>query len=271
MKLCHGLSVPPQLWLWSIGGVPEGVPGGRSGQLQFALLGVAVGLLAACSAVAEDMQSTTDMAAVKAKAALCMALHELHRSRPSRSKSEIESEIPDLKKLFFEFYEGQRVAADSLYPNTFRTGQVGPLPTFEIVQVVGENEMHAMIGSGRFIIRGVSTADFADGQTCRSSRFWHVCGTESYETVSGGSKKVYVLQLAENQMLKVQPTRSYPWYDTKNKVLVVGELKAIDGSKVVFLSAGEEKTFPLSKFAAGDRDLLRVLWDRYGDSRPRPK
>jgi hypothetical protein len=200
---------------------------------------------------ASDPQRSTDEAAIDAKKELCIALNRGQTATP-------------LKEKFFEFYEGKRVVAQRLGPDTFRVGQVGLLSNVRVVQVQGPNKMLVSMGDGIFLLDNVATADVADGQNVSPQSWFYVRETETYETVAGGTKTVYVLTPCPNEKKpRVSPTRVYPWYDKKDEVVVTGEFKKLDGSKAIFSVNGQERAHALSKFTSGDRALLRLLGERY--------
>lgn len=208
---------------------------------------------------ASDLQTSTDRAALIAKSALCIALNR-------------GGDSSGLKEKFFAFYEGKVVSAGTLHPETFSIGQIGPLPAFKVMQVLGPNEMLASIGSSVFKLCDVSTADMADGQTIRPTDFFLVRTTDTYDTVAGATNTVYVLEFARDRMPEVKPTRVYPWYNRKDEVVITGEFKAIDGPDAVFLVKGEESSVRLTKFTPGDRALMRILMDKYPPDKPdKPK
>jgi hypothetical protein len=204
---------------------------------------------------ASDLQRSTDRAALRAKAELCIALNRGVASA-------------ELKEKFFAFYEGKIVSAGVLHPETFSIGQIGPLPSFKVTQILGPNEMLASIDSSVFKLRNVSTADMADGQRIRLTDFFVVRTTDTYDTVTGGTNTVYVLELAKRNMPEVKPTRVYPWYNRKDEVVITGEFKTIDGPNAVFLANGQEASERLTKFTPGDRALMRILLDRYPQEKP---
>jgi hypothetical protein len=210
------------------------------------------------AAMAADLQSSTDSAAVEAKKNLCIALNR-------------GGNIAELKEKFFEFYDGKIVSASRLRPEIFRIGQIGPLPTFKVVQVVGPNEMLASIDGKMFKIKGVSTADMADDQLIRLTDFFSVRTTETYNTVAGSTNTVYVLEPARGKMPEVKPSRVYPWFNKKDEVVITGEFKTINGPNAVFLVDGQESKVPLTKFTRGDRDVMRVILDRYPQEKPEDK
>ena len=198
-----------------------------------------------------DLQAATNEAAIEAKQSLCMALNQ-------------RRDTARLERQFFEFYEGQRIAGPRLHPRTFRIGEIGPIPAFDVVQVVGPDKMLVSVGSGMFFLENVRTADVADGQSISPTDWYQVGGTETYDTVAGSTKTVYVLKpCPEGKLPKVAATRVFPWYDKKDDVVVIGEFKAIDASRAVFLVNGTEERHALSKFTPGDRELLRMLSKRY--------
>ncbi len=212
-----------------------------------------VAILASASAepcLASDLQKSTDRAAVAAKKRLCIALNQ-------------GVESSQLRDRFFEFYEGQIVSAERLHPESFQTGQIGPLPPFEVLQVLGPNQMLASIDSGIFKLNDVATADVANRQTIRLDDFFIVRETETYATVAGSTNTVYILEPAKGEIPAVKPTRVYPWYNRKDEVMVVGEFTSINGPNAVFVVNGQESSIPLTKFTRGDRDLMRILQDRY--------
>jgi hypothetical protein len=202
------------------------------------------------SCLAADLQKSTNRAAVAAKKELCIALNQGADSAQSRDK-------------FLEFYDGKIVSAERLHPESFEIGQIGPLPPFRVIQVLGPNQMLVSIDSGVFKLNDVATADVANRQTIRLNDFFLVQQTETYETVAGGTNTVYILEPAKGKMPAVKPCRVYPWYNRKDEVVVVGEFKAINGPNAVFVVNGEESSVPLIKFTRGDRDLMRILEDRY--------
>jgi len=55
----------------------------------------------------------------------------------------------------------------------------------------------------------------------------------------------------------------YPWYSRKDEGVVVGEFTGINGPNAVFAANGQESSISLSKFTRGDRELMRILNDRY--------
>lgn len=173
------------------------------------------------------------------------------------------AESSQLRDRFFEFYEGKIVSAERLHPESFETGQIGPLPPFKVVQVLGPNQMLVSIDSGVFKLNDVATADVANRQTIRLNGFFLVQQTETYETVAGGTNTVYILEPAKGKMPEVKPCRVYPWYNRKDEVVVVGEFTGINGPNAVFVVNGQESSVPLIKFTRGDRDLMRILEDRY--------
>ena len=213
------------------------------------------------AAQASDLQTSTERAALNAKKDLCIALN--------RDKS--SPELKQLKQTFFDFYEGKLVSAGRLNPKTFSIGRIGPLPSFEVIQVLGPNEMLASIDSSVFKLRGVSTADVADGQSIRRTDFFSVRTTETYDTVAGATKTVYVLELSKGRMPEVKPTRVYEWYNTKDEVVITGEFKTINGPKAVFLVNGQELSERLMKFTPGDRALMRLLMEQYPQDTPEEK
>jgi hypothetical protein len=193
---------------------------------------------------------------VKAKKALCMALNQ-------------KQDTGRLAARFFDFYEGKTISSRYLNPQTFRTGQIGPISSFEVVQVVSRDRMLAKIDGGMFFVEGVSTVDIADDQDISPKQWFQVCETETYTTVANFAKTVYVLRpCPDSQLPKVTATRAYPWYDKKDNVVVTGEFKRIEGSKAVFDVDGVEETHALSKFTQGDRDVLRMIWKRYPPDEP---
>lgn len=205
---------------------------------------------------ASDLQTSTDLAALSAKADLCIALNRGGGSS-------------ELKEKFFAFYEGKVVSAGTLHPETFSIGQIGPLPPLKVMQVLGPNEMLASIGRSVFKLRDVSTADMADGQTIRPTAFFFVRTTDTYDTVAGATNTVYVLEFAKDRMPEVKPTRVYPWYNRKDEVVITGEFKTIDGPNAVFLVNGQESSERLTKFTPGDRALMRLLMDKYPQDKPK--
>ena len=217
------------------------------------------------AAQASDLQTSTERAALNAKKNLCIALN---REKSNRKKS--SPELKQLKQTFFDFYEGKLVSAGRLNPKTFSIGRIGPLPSFEVIQVLGPNEMLASIDSSVFKLRGVSTADVADGQSIRPTDFFSVRTTETYDTVAGATKTVYVLELS-GRMPEVKPTRVYDWYNTNDKVVITGEFKTINGPKAVFLVNGQESSERLTEFTPGDRDLMRLLMEQYPQDTPEEK
>lgn len=207
-------------------------------------------------AMGSDVQRSTDESAVKAKKALCMALNQ-------------KQDTGQLATRFFDFYEGKTISSRYLDPRTFRTGQIGPISSFKVVQVVTRDRMLAKIDGGMFFVEGVSTADIADDQDISPKQWFQVCETETYTTVANFAKTVYVLRpCPDSQLPKVTATRAYPWYDKKDNVVVTGELKRIEGAKAVFVVNGVEEAHALSKFTQGDRDLLRMIWKRYPPEEP---
>lgn len=224
--------------------------------LVHAFLGAWGALTCPAAAMGSDVQRATDESAVEAKTALCMALNRKQETGP-------------LTQKFFDFYEGKTIAAPRLNPETFRTGQIGPIKNFRVLQVTERNKMLASANGGIFFLEDVSTADIADGQSVSPSGWFRVCQTETYTTVAGGTKTVYVLKPCPNTDLpKVTATRAYPWYDKKDNVVVTGEFKRIEGAKAVFVVNGVEEAHALSKFTQGDRDLLRMIWKRYSPDEP---
>jgi hypothetical protein len=212
-----------------------------------------VAILASASAepcLASDLQKSTDRAAVAAKKRLCISLNQ-------------GAESSQLRDRFFEFYEGQIVSAERLHPENFQTGQIGPLPPFKVLQVLGPNQMLTSIDSGIFKLNDVATADVANRQTIRLDDFFIVRETETYETVAGSTNTVYILEPAKGEIPAVKPSRVYPWYNRKDEVVVVGEFRSINGPNAVFVVNGQESSIPLTKFTRGDRDLMRILEDRY--------
>lgn len=200
---------------------------------------------------ASDPQRSTDAAAIDAKRELCIALNRGQTTTP-------------LKEKFFEFYDGKRVVAQRLAPATFRVGQVGLLSHVRVEQVQGPDKMLVSMDGGIFLLENVATADVADGQNVTPTSWFYVRETETYETVAGGTKTVYVLTPCPNEKKpRISPTRIYPWYDKKDEVVVTGEFKKIEDGKAVFSVNGQHRAFALSKFTAGDRALLRLLGERY--------
>jgi len=123
-------------------------------------------------------------------------------------------------------------------------------------------------GSGMLKLRDVSTADVADDQSLRLEGFFLVRETETYATVLGGSNTVYVLVPAGDKIDPINATRVYPWYNRKNEVVVTGEFQRIEGANAIFLVDGGDSAVPLTKFTRGDRDLMRMLMDRYPQAPP---
>jgi hypothetical protein len=220
-----------------------------------ALLCVPPGSIWLHCATASDLQRSTDQAAIKAKRVLCIALNQ-------------GGPTADLKKDFLSFYEGKIVSASRLHPPSFSTGQIGPLPSFKVLQVQGPNEMLVSVESFIFKLRNMSTADVADDQILRSTNFFLVSTTETYNTVAGATNTVYVLEPARDKMPQVKPTRIYPWYNRKDEEVITGEFKTIDGPNAVFLVREQESTVPLTKFTPGDRALMRILMDEYPQDTP---
>jgi hypothetical protein len=113
------------------------------------------------------------------------------------------------------------------------------------------------MGDGIFLLDNVATADVADGQNVSPQSWFYVRETETYETVAGGTKTVYVLTPCPNEKKpRVSPTRV-------NDTATTGEFKKLDGSKAIFSVNGQERAHALSKFTSGDRALLRLLGERY--------
>jgi hypothetical protein len=208
--------------------------------------------------LASDLQKSTNKAAVEAKKTLCIALNQ-------------GAESSQLREKFFQFYEGKIVSAERLHPETFETGQIGPLPPFRVIQVLGPTQMLVSIDSGIFKLNQVVTADVANGQTIRPDYFFLVRETETYETVVGGTNTVYILEPAKGKMPPVTPCRVYPWFNRRDEVVVVGELRDINGPNAAFVVNGQESSIPLSKFSRGDRDLMRILVDRYSKDEGEPQ
>lgn len=218
--------------------------------------------LAFVSADLAKLQASTDKAAVEIKSKLCQSLYSLHKIRSRNEKAKVEEAVKGLQESFLQFYEGRGLVADHLDPATLSVGQIGPLPTFEVAQVIKANEVHGMVGVHRFILRGISTADMANNQKFKLDGYWEVKNTETYETVSGGSNTIFVLVPLGSQTPKMQPSRIYPWYDIHNKVFLTGEFKRIDDDKAIFAVDGGEKNVPMSKIAYGDRDLIQWISER---------
>lgn len=231
-----------------------------------AVLCGSISLIAFNPSLASEVQQATNRAAIEAKRELCVALN----NRKQNGGGDDE-ELSRLKNNFFAFYEGTRVAANSLSPARFRIGQIGPLPSFRVMQVLGPNRMLATIGSHIFIVKDVNTGDVANGQDIALRSFFYVLGTDTYNTVGGSTNTVYVLEPAGNRINGTNASRVYPWYNRTNEVVVTGEFREINGSKAVFLVNGHETSFSLTKFTAGDRELMRVLADRYPAEKPAEK
>jgi len=172
-------------------------------------------------------------------------------------------DIAEPRENFFGFYEGKLVSAYRLDPETFSRGQIGSLPPFEVEQVLGPREMLVSIDSDFFKLRDVATDDVADDQNLHLKGLFFVCETETYNTVIGGTNTVYVLEPAGARTPKVEATRVYPWYSRKNEIVVTGEFKFIDEPNATFLVDGQEVSVPLIKFSRGDRDLMRIIAQRY--------
>ncbi len=213
-------------------------------------LGSAFVLSENATVLASDLQRSTDSAAVEAKRDLCIALNR-------------GSDSSELREAFFAFYEGKLVSARKLHPKTFSIGQIGPLPALDVRQVLGPQTMLASIDYQMFQLREYSTADVADGQTITVKGFFLVQETTSYDTVAGSTKTVYVLVPAGSRTPTVKATRVFPWYNKKNEVEVYGEFKFIDGTRAVFVENGTETRVAMTEFTRGDRELLRILADRY--------
>ena len=129
--------------------------------------------------------------------------------------------------------------------------------------------MLARVSDGLFFIEGLSTVDIADDQVIAPTEWFQVGETETYTTVAGFARTVYVLKpCPASQLPKVTATRAYPWYDKKDKVVLTGEFKRMEGLQVVFSVDGVEETHAISKFTQGDRDLLRMLSNRYPQDEP---
>jgi hypothetical protein len=205
-----------------------------------------------------DLQKSTNRAAVAAKKELCIALNK------GRDNSQ-------LRDKFLAFYEGKIVSAETLHPETFETGQIGALPSFRVVQVLGPDQMLVSIDSGIFKLTDVATTDVADRQTIRAADFFLVRETETYETVAGGTNTVYILEPVKGKMAAVEPCRTYPWYNPKGEVVVDGEFNGITGPNAVFSVNGQQSIFPLNKFTRGDRALMRILKDRYFKGQGEPQ
>ncbi len=217
---------------------------------------VAVATLVGHIAVGSDVQRATDEAAVKAKKALCMALNQ-------------KEDTSRLARRFFDLYEGKAISSRFLHPETFRTGQIGPISQFKVVQVTGRDRMIARVGDGVFFVQGLSTVDIATDQNIDPNGWFRVGETETYTTVAGFARTVYVLQpCPASQLPNVKATRAYPWYDKKDKVVLTGEFKRMEGLQAVFEVDGVEETHAISKFTQGDRDLLRMLASRYPQDEP---
>ncbi len=206
--------------------------------------------------LASGLQATTDEAAVKAKHRLCIAINR-------------GTEVSGLKETFFAFYDGTMVSARQMHPNQFRPGRVGPLPPFKVQQVTGPKEMLASIDSKFFKLSGIETDDVADDQVLRLDTFFVVGETETYDTVIGGTNTVFVLRPAgKESMGDVKATHVFPWYDRRDNVVIVGEFLGIEGANAIFHADGGETTVPLGKFTRGDRELMRILADRYPQKTP---
>jgi hypothetical protein len=205
-----------------------------------------------CSAVhASDLQESTNQAAAEAKRDLCIAINR-------------GADESDLAENFFAYYEGKRVAARFLNPATFSIGQVGPLPRFEVRQVQGPTKMLVAIDSGMFLVDKVPTTDVADGQNVQLRDWFYVRETETYVTVAGGTKTVYVLEpSSKDRHSGVKASRVFPWYNKNDEVVVQGEFKRIEGKKAVFSVNRQESSYALTKFTPGDQKLLRMLAERY--------
>lgn len=243
------------------GFVQNNIEGRRRGiavffSLVHAVLGAWHAIDRPAAAMGSDVQRATNESAVEAKTALCMALNR-------------KQETGQLTKQFFDFYEGKTIVAPRLSPQTFRTGQIGPIPDFEVRQVTERNKMLVSINGGICFLEDASTADIADGQSVTPSGWFRVCQTETYTTVAGSTKTVYILKpCPDTELPKVTVPRAFPWYDKKDNIVVTGEFKRIEGAKAVFAVNGVEEAHGLSKFTQGDRDLLRMIWKRYPPDEP---
>lgn len=223
-------------------------------------------LFAAClpvvicgAAPGSDLQESTNEAAVKAKRDLCIAINR-------------ELDQSDLAENFFAFYEGKRVAARYLNPATFSIGQVGPLPRFEVRQVQGPNKMLVAIGSGMFFLDKVPTANVADDQNLQLRDWFYVRETETYVTVAGGTKTVYVLEpSSRDRHSGVKASRIFPWYNKKDEVVVRAEFIRLEEKKAVFLVDGHESSYTLTKFTPGDQKVMKMLAERFPPAPVVPK
>jgi hypothetical protein len=198
---------------------------------------------------ASDLQATTDKAAVEAKKKLCIALNG-------------GADAEGLKEAFLAYYEGKKVSAKRMYPGTFSTGEVGPLPPFEVRRVMGPKEMLAEIDSQLFKLSGFDTDDVANGQVLKLNTFFVVQKTETSRTVAGGTS-VFVLKPADKEIREITATRVYPWYSRENKVVITGELVRIEGPYAFFMTVGGERKVLLGKFTRGDREVMRMLVERH--------
>jgi hypothetical protein len=118
----------------------------------------------------------------------------------------------------------------------------------------------------------VPTQDVADGQNVQLRDWFYVRETETYATVAGGTKTVYVLEpCSKEKHSDVKASRVFPWYNTKDEVVVTGEFKRIEGSKAIFSVNGHESEYALTKFTRGDRKVLKMLAERYPSASATPQ
>lgn len=199
------------------------------------------------------------------KDALSKILAQLtNRKVPNRDHLESQAELH--KAAILRGYYGGEVISRSgtghLSGYNMTVGQTGILARCEIAQIAGPQEMHVIItGLKRVILRGYPTAGLADGQRLALSQSWKVTGTESYETVTGASATVFVLEPYASVATKVaiSPQRSFPWRDQDGRILVTGEFLRLDTGRAVFQTDEGEKNVPLTKLSTGDRQVIQWL------------
>ena len=192
----------------------------------------------------------------------------------------LRSKIDELKKRIRELRSGE-LPVPIMDPFSLRVGQIGRFDmralTVKAAQVLAPDQMHVVpertatrinfIGlearqsfftevGDRILVKGVSTAGITDGRSVNPGNVFEVTGTESYRTVVGSTKTIFVVEPFDMELIKpfIAKPKYRTWKDGTGKFTVVAEFLSYEDGQVRLKRKDNHKiiSVPLSRLSGAD-------------------
>lgn len=179
--------------------------------------------------------------------------------RIKSNRGAMKSMLEGKKKAFLDEYQNGAMNITIMNVRLFEKGAIGLVPIITIVQIIDEHKMLARVENVYFMVNGFNTNGLVNGEKIQLNAPQEVMGTETYNTVGGGSNTVWSISLADKTKWRSSISHSLKWYDNKNRVLVVGEFLKIETGYAVFKTDQGEEKFRISRMNAGDREIIQWL------------